>query len=330
MLLRRGSRGSSVTSLQSSLNAALSPSPRLTADGIFGAKTEAAVRQFQQQARIGVDGIAGPVTQARLARQSSPAATPAGQGNLRLGSRGDQVRQLQRDLNSRSPHGPRLSTDGVFGSRTQQAVMNFQRHNRLTVDGIAGPQTRAALSAAPQIPAGTTPTPAITPTPVGGGGGGTPGSIARPTYDNIESVYGDPQDYSYVTRISPPFPLYYGGAAVSSVSVHRLVSQSLSNALSGVLSHYGLAEIERLRINHNYGGSLNKRRMRNGTSWSTHSWGVAIDLNHSENQLSWGADRALFAQPEYRPLIDIFERHGWYNLGRHAGYDYMHFQAVRI
>jgi len=59
-LLRRGSRGECVKVLQTALKAlGIDPGP---IDGIFGPKTEAAVRAFQQMARIKVDGIVGPQT----------------------------------------------------------------------------------------------------------------------------------------------------------------------------------------------------------------------------------------------------------------------------
>ena len=53
----------------------------LTADGIFGAKTEAAVRTFQQQNQLTVDGIVGPKTWAALEKATEHDAgeeAPAG------------------------------------------------------------------------------------------------------------------------------------------------------------------------------------------------------------------------------------------------------------
>lgn len=65
-LLSVGSRGPEVVTLQTKLNAQLFPRPNLTADGIFGAKTKAAVIAFQRQAGILVDGIVGPQTRGAL------------------------------------------------------------------------------------------------------------------------------------------------------------------------------------------------------------------------------------------------------------------------
>lgn len=62
---------------------------------------------------------------------------------LRVGSRGESVVSLQRDLNRLGlTPGP---IDGIFGNLTRDAVLNFQRGNRLLVDGIVGRQTKTAI-----------------------------------------------------------------------------------------------------------------------------------------------------------------------------------------
>lgn len=77
---------------------------------------------------------------------------------LRFGARGPSVSQLQQLL-ARSGHNPG-PVDGVFGPRTQAAVLAFQRDRRLIVDGIVGPQTWGALTGAsgpaPSAPSGGT------------------------------------------------------------------------------------------------------------------------------------------------------------------------------
>lgn len=57
------------------------------------------------------------------------------------------VEGLQRALNTIGAK-PKLEDDGVYGSLTKTAVKNFQRLRGLTVDGIAGPKTLAALAVA--------------------------------------------------------------------------------------------------------------------------------------------------------------------------------------
>ncbi|OHR68550.1 hypothetical protein HMPREF3291_08935 [Bacillus sp. HMSC76G11] len=73
---------------------------------------------------------------------SKPAAS-SGQ-NLKKGSRGSEVKQLQQLLTSKG-----FSTkgiDGIFGNNTDKAVRTFQKSKKLTADGIVGPNTRKALS----------------------------------------------------------------------------------------------------------------------------------------------------------------------------------------
>lgn len=63
--IRQGARGDAVREAQRLLNRH-NANPQLTEDGIFGPRTDAAVRTFQRQRGIGVDGIVGPVTWGRL------------------------------------------------------------------------------------------------------------------------------------------------------------------------------------------------------------------------------------------------------------------------
>ncbi|RQD76542.1 MAG: LysM peptidoglycan-binding domain-containing protein [Halanaerobium sp. MSAO_Bac5] len=62
--------------------------------------------------------------------------------NLRLNNRGSEVLEVQKYL---AELGYELSTDGIFGSGTEEAVKDFQRSNNLTVDGIVGRETYQVL-----------------------------------------------------------------------------------------------------------------------------------------------------------------------------------------
>lgn len=66
-------------------------------------------------------------------------------GILRRGSRGDDVKQLQAQLNTQLDPSPRLTVDGAFGAITQAAVLRFQCDNWLVEDGEVGPCTWNAL-----------------------------------------------------------------------------------------------------------------------------------------------------------------------------------------
>jgi hypothetical protein len=62
--------------------------------------------------------------------------------NVRLNSKGNDVRWLQYELNNR---GYKLIVDGVAGNLTIGALMDFQKKHNLIPDGICGPLTRAML-----------------------------------------------------------------------------------------------------------------------------------------------------------------------------------------
>jgi peptidoglycan hydrolase-like protein with peptidoglycan-binding domain len=66
-----------------------------------------------------------------------------GQPTISEGATGDVVRRLQRALR-RTPD-LSLQIDGVFGPQTKAAVEEFQKGANLAVDGIVGPHTWAAL-----------------------------------------------------------------------------------------------------------------------------------------------------------------------------------------
>lgn len=85
----------------------------------------------------------------------APSLDEAGEGALiRLGMRGEGVRQLQRALVER---GYALEIDGLYGPKTRGAVEKFQRASQIRVDGLVGPETVGALRKAAE-PAATAPT----------------------------------------------------------------------------------------------------------------------------------------------------------------------------
>ena len=62
---------------------------------------------------------------------------------IKYGSQGSDVKELQKLLNQ---NGYSLDEDGIFGSKTQSAVRDYQTKNNLTVDGIVGNNTWGALT----------------------------------------------------------------------------------------------------------------------------------------------------------------------------------------
>lgn len=137
-----GYTGDAVKTLQEKLNAKGFHSGNV--DGIFGAKTYAAVTAFQKANSLGVDGIVGKLTWAKLYDATPVNVTPVTtQPMLRTGSRGDAVRKLQELLNAKGYTCG--SVDGIFGSKTYAAVLAFQKANGLAADGIVGSLTWGKL-----------------------------------------------------------------------------------------------------------------------------------------------------------------------------------------
>ena len=109
----------------------------------FGDGTEGAVRQFQERRGLHVDGVCGEHTWAALVE----AGYRLGDRLLFLASpmqRGDDVAELQRRLGSLGFDAGRI--DGIFGERTNRALLDFQRNGGMVTDATCGPSTLAALA----------------------------------------------------------------------------------------------------------------------------------------------------------------------------------------
>ncbi len=150
--LRRGDRGDHVEQVQfwlSELAQFDSALPDLAVDGIFGAATEQAVKQFQQAEGLAADGIVGQATWTRLYEawlqiQSDLGGTAWPGTALRQGSSGMEVRLVQYWLQlAASCYSalPALQVDGSFGPATERAVTAFQARFGLTADGVVGRAT---------------------------------------------------------------------------------------------------------------------------------------------------------------------------------------------
>ena len=150
-LVKTGNRGEDVKTLQERLNALGYNCGDV--DGIFGAKTYAAVVAFQKAMGIGVDGIVGSQTWGKLgvtvttapavATSAVTATISSNMPLVKMGSRSDAVKALQEKLNAL---GYDCGTvDGIFGAKTLAAVKAFQTAKSLSVDGIVGVNTWGAL-----------------------------------------------------------------------------------------------------------------------------------------------------------------------------------------
>ena len=132
------------------------------------------------------------------------AYTGASAASYRRGSTGSVVTQIQQKLSNWGYYSGDI--DGIFGSRTESAVLSFQRKNGLTADGIVGSQTLAALGIA---------------------------DTGSTTYDNNVALLA--RLISAEARGEP----YVGQVAVGAVVLNRMEHPSFPNTLSGVIYQSG-------------------------------------------------------------------------------------------
>lgn len=147
--LKLNSKGTDVRNLQQDLTTLGYYWAEIT--GNFGAKTETAVRRFQEENGLTADGVAGTKTlNAIAAAVARKGGTPASGGSagttLKLNSQGTKVSQLQTDLKQLGYYYAEIT--GNFGAKTEAAVKAFQKAKGLTADGVAGTKTLNAIAAA--------------------------------------------------------------------------------------------------------------------------------------------------------------------------------------
>lgn len=151
------------------------------------------------------------------------------------------------------------------------------------------------------------------------------------TTADMMARYGRPdQAGTYLVSVLMPFPMRLAwdlSTVVRSIRCHEKEANRVRSIFSEILVAYGPAEVTRLGIDL-FGGCFNYRQQRGGSDWSKHSWGTAIDLDPARNKLHETKATARFARPEYAPMLDTFERHGWASLGRERNFDWMHFEAA--
>ena len=139
--LRRGSRGEAVSAIQQPLYDLGYYDYYI--DGIFGYRTENAIRLLQGDLGYEVNGIADEDLQRLILSGTLPKYDPY--QPLNRGDRGLRVTMMQQRLRSLGYLAD--AADGIFGVRTQQAVQLFQRENGLAISDGATRDTLTLLYA---------------------------------------------------------------------------------------------------------------------------------------------------------------------------------------
>lgn len=257
---------------------------------------------------------------------------------------------VQSSLNKH--YGKKLKVDGMAGSNTEAALRGIRALHHTwglerkmigyiqhicsiedidagAVDGFWGPQTEYGYELLRDRLNGV----AVSPwrDDEGIGGQAREDDIwPLQTQEELTKFYGEVGTNQ--AKIQLPYPLKIAwdpAKKINRFSCNIRVRDSLHRVLVNVKNHYGLQRIESLGLDM-WGGCLNVRKMRGGSKWSTHSWGIAIDWDPARNRLKWNKHKANFAQPDYAMWWKFWEDEGWISLGRERDYDWMHVQAATI
>ena len=158
---RLGDEADEIATIQTALKQLKLYSADIT--GHYGEKTETAVKKFQKKYALEDNGVVDEATRAALyeaagitytagssssssASSSNSSVSSSGGTTLRYDMRSDAVLKLQQDLSKLGYYSGTIS--GHFGSKTEAAVMSFQKANGLSADGIAGSKTLAKIATA--------------------------------------------------------------------------------------------------------------------------------------------------------------------------------------
>jgi len=211
--------------------------------------------------------------------------------------------------------------DGLYGNGSKQAVRKFQTMNGLKADGIIGWRTKAVFDKSLEIvPERDQHNPRI-PTL------NEYSRWPREAVPELQAFYGRVGQNQ--TRCQSPYPMKLAwdtSVKIESFSCHIKVADSLQGILETVRDKYTKEEIEEHGFNL-FGGCLNVRKIRGGNRWSTHAWGIAIDIDPARNGLRTPWNKAYLSRPECSEFVMAFKNEGWYSLGLERNYDGMHFQA---
>lgn len=148
--LKYGMTSNEVKTLQTNLNK-LGYYVTSTPTTYFGSSTLNAVKNFQKANKLSVDGIVGPATQnamtadlKKVSGKPSSTTSTVTYTTLYKGMKSSLVASLQTNLKTLGYY--KYTVNSVYDTNTYNAVVAFQKANKLSADGIAGPITQGAIS----------------------------------------------------------------------------------------------------------------------------------------------------------------------------------------
>ena len=201
-LLKQGSRGNEVYSLQNKLKSI--SYANFNSTGYYGVMTREAVRSYQRDNGLVADGIAGYWTLMKLGMVNV-------NSYLKYGNRGSNVVKLQNALNNKGFSSGKA--DGIFGYKTYNAVISFQKVNGLTQDGVAGPFTQTKLYKTAAV--------------------STSRGVSATEYSSTDLYW-----MSRIINAEAEAEPYLGKVAVGNVIINRVNSSEFPNTVKGVIFEY--------------------------------------------------------------------------------------------
>lgn len=215
--------------------------------------------------------------------------------------------------------------DGVIGKTTIAGLKAFQKAKGLPVSGAADAATTTALKLS-----STASSPRLPFRDDGNIKAKATQSLRFPKQSDVVSFYGNVGTNQ--TSIESPWQMRLAWdkrRVIQRITLHEKVADSALRAMDKVFARYGIDGIKELGLDL-FGGSLNVRRMRGGSQYSMHSWGIAIDFDPERNGLRTNRPDARLSQSDCVAFWDAWESEGWTSLGRARDFDWMHVQAARL
>ena len=292
-----------------------------TPDGFIGPLTCEAIARYQQSHGLTPDGRIGPLTRAAIEGAgggTTGAAPPKQQGPLLTRK---AIQNAVEWYDTRAPIYPPsvakqiqakvgAEADGAIGPKTVAAIAAWQKAHGLDADGYAGHDTLTAMfgqdirASMPEHQGGKE---------ANTGAGEAEMPFQRPSgLTELQKVFGKPG-----TSIGT-FAMRAGaGGKLINVPCHKKVGPVLQKVFDDIFAAGLSSHI------HSYDGCYVYRTKRKSSkAWSTHAWGIAIDINASTNAMTSKANMKV--SDSQKKIAPYFEKHGFY-WGAAFG-DPMHFQ----
>lgn len=230
------------------------------------------------------------------------------------------VAAVQEKLIARGYSVGAAGADGIAGAATTAAIKAFQAKSGVEVTGTVTAATWDALDSEPMPERDLNP-PSAEPAHI---------KPIWPRQAECMKVYGAVGQNQTILILPFPMRIAWDTAkTITKITLHEKVRDSAARVFDRIADAYSADKRKDLGIDL-FGGSLSVRKMRGGSSWSMHSWGIAIDFDPIRNQLKWPREKARLGRPDAEAFWKLWEEEGWVSLGRARNYDWMHVQAARL